>query len=128
MAKLLKTVLFLAFSSFVANGYVIYSIAQDIPMGFDKEEVRKNFYVNMGEIQGLKKGTKLSVYRDVVKLDSEDEKKRYAYRIKIGYLEVVHTEDNSAIAVHKESEKINKQIVLDGYGPMVGDTVDVDVD
>ena len=127
MGKFVKVLSLLAFILIDANGYVIYSIAQDISMGFENEEVRKNFYVNMGRIQGLKRGTKLSVYRDITKSDPVDAQKRYAHTIKVGTLEVIHTEENSAITVYEGSEKTSDPIVLDGRTPMVGDTVNVDI-
>jgi hypothetical protein len=49
----------------IAKDFVIYSIAQDIPMGNKDEVIRKNFYVDMGSSQGVKKGSVLEVYRVV---------------------------------------------------------------
>src|SRR6218665_793580 len=83
----------------IAKDYVIYSIAQDIPMGNKDEIIRKNFYVDMGTSQGVKKGSILDVYRVVSVLDPYESKKRFNHRIKIGEVKVLHAEDTSAIGV-----------------------------
>ena len=120
----------LVFSPFLVVGqnYVIYSIAQDLPMGFEGEKIRKNFYVNMGSTQGLRPGTELQVFREMVKLDPFEEERNYPHQINIGPLEVIHTETHSAIAIFKESKKKSNPLVLDIPGPMVGDRVSVVVD
>jgi hypothetical protein len=46
-----------------ARSYVIFSMAQDLPMGFDNEVIRKNYYVNLGASQGIKKDSILDVFR-----------------------------------------------------------------
>ena len=52
---IMATLVFTA-SMAIAKDYVIYSISQDIPMGYPKEVLRKNFYIDMGKNQGVVKG------------------------------------------------------------------------
>lgn len=109
-----------------ARDYIIYSIAQDIPMGYENEVVNKNYYVNMGQKQGLSEGTILDVYRIISRLDPYETKKRYNYKVKIGELKVLHTEEDSAIA-GMEMMPANKDIFYDVNGLMIGDHVGVKV-
>ncbi len=111
-----------------ANKYVIYSISQNLPMGFESEKIQKNFYVNIGSKQGLRKGVKLNIYRQIAKIDPFDTKEKYQHKIKIGGLEVLHVEENSSITLLKNTEKKIDSLVLDIAGPIIGDIVDVNVD
>jgi len=57
--------------------YIIYSVAQDIPMGIENEVINKNYYINMGIKQGLDQGTILDVFRIISRVDPYKTKKRY---------------------------------------------------
>jgi hypothetical protein len=111
----------------IAKDYVIYSIAQDIPMGNKGEIIRKNFYVDMGTNQGLKKGSLLDVYRVVSVLDPYESKKRYNHRVKIGEVKILHTEDSSAIATLNKLENDEETPVFEIGKMMIGDIVAVKV-
>ena len=110
-----------------ARTFMIYSVALDLPMGVDNQVLKKNFYVNMGFKQGVKKGTLLDVFRIVSVLDPYDNRKRINYRVKIGELKVLHSNDEAAITVvHKMEEKDVPVLELDQ--PIVGDHIAVNVD
>jgi len=111
----------------IAKDYVIYSIAQDLPMGNKGEILRKNFYVDMGTNQGLKKGSLLDVYRVVSVLDPYESKKRFNHRIKIGEVKILHAEDSSAIAVLNKLEENDETPVFEIGKMMIGDIVSVKV-
>lgn len=111
----------------IAKDYVIYSISQDLPMGNKGEVVRKNFYVDMGTNQGLKKGSLLDVYRVVSVLDPYESKKRYNHRVKIGEVKILHAEDSSAIAVLNKLEQEDETPVFEIGKMMIGDIVTVKV-
>ncbi len=92
-------------------------------MGTDEQVIKKNFYVNMGAQQGLKKGTRLDVFRVVSVLDPYDNRKRVNYKVKVGELKVIHTNDEAAISVvHKLEEEV-PVLELDQF--IVGDHVAV---
>lgn len=110
-------------SNVAARSFMIYSVAQDLPMGTDDQVIKKNFYVNMGSQQGLKKGTRLDVFRVVSVLDPYDNRKRVNYKVKVGELKVIHTNDEAAISVvHKLEEEV-PVLELDQF--IVGDHVAV---
>lgn len=110
-----------------ARSYVIFSMAQDLPMGFENEVVRKNYYINMGSGQGVKKDSVLDVFRIISVQNPYDNKKRVNYKVKIGELKVLHSSDEAAIATVNEYEKEKTPIFeLDQF--MVGDHVAINVD
>lgn len=126
--KLLTLLFCLAISqSLYARSYVIFSMAQDLPMGVENEVVRKNYYINMGSGQGLKKDSILDVFRIVSVQNPYDNKKRVNYKVKIGELKVIHSSDEAAIAIVNEYVKEDAPVFeLSQF--MVGDQVAINVD
>lgn len=110
-----------------AKSYVIFSMAQDLSMGFDNEVIRKNYYVNLGTSQGIKKDSILDVFRIVSIQNPYDNKKRVNYKVKIGELKVLHSSTDAAIATVKSYEKEDVPIFeLNQF--MIGDHVAINVD
>jgi len=110
----------------MARSYMIYSVAQDLPMGFEQEKIRKNFYVNIGMNQGVKPGTELSVFRVMTRQNPFSTEKSVTFKVKVGELKVIHSEKEDAIAIFS---KLNgdSDIYFDGNALMVGDHVDVKI-
>jgi hypothetical protein len=110
-----------------AKSYVIFSMAQDLSMGFENEVMRKNYYINMGTGQGVKKDSVLDVFRIISVQNPYDNKKRVNYKVKIGELKVLHSADDAAIATVHVYEKENVPIFeLNQF--MIGDHVAINVD
>ena len=107
----------------IAKDYVIYSIAQDFPMGNKDEVLKKNYYIDMGKNQGVSKGSTLDVYRVVSVLDPYENKKRFNHKIKVGEIKVLHVEESSSIGVLAKADKEEEVPVLDVNGLMIGDVV-----
>jgi hypothetical protein len=114
-------------SSLYARSFVIFSMVQDLPMGFENEVIRKNYYVNVGSGQGVKKNSILDVFRIISVQNPYDSKKRVNYRVKIGKLKVLHSSDEAAIATVEEYDKEETPIFeLPQF--MIGDHVSINVD
>ena len=110
-----------------ARSYVIFSMAQDLPMGIENEVIRKNYYINMGSGSGVKKDSIIDVFRIISVQNPYDSKKRVNYKVKIGELKVLHSSDEAAIATVNEYEKDDTPIFeLQQF--MVGDHVSINVD
>jgi len=109
--------------------HLIFSVSEEIPMGFENEVLKKNFYINIGTSHGVQKGTVLDVYRTISKLNPyyDNDKKRVNYQVKIGELEVLHTEDGAAIAIMKKKEDTLKDPMFELNNFMIGDHVVVSV-
>lgn len=114
-------------TSVSAKTFLIYSVTQDLPMGVEGQILKKNFYVNMGAGQGVKKGTVLDVFRVTSMPNPYDQRKRVNHKIKIGELKVINASDEGSIAVLKGLEEEDVP-VLEVNHFMVGDQVSVNVD
>ncbi len=113
--------------SLYARSYDIFSMAQDLPMGVENEVVRKNYYINMGSGQGVKKDSVLDVFRIISIQNPYDNKKRVNYKVKIGELKVLHASDEASIAAVKEYVQEDAPVFeLSQF--MIGDHVAVSVD
>ncbi|MFL5783916.1 MAG: hypothetical protein ACJ76H_04840 [Bacteriovoracaceae bacterium] len=110
-----------------ARSYVIFSLAQDLSMGAENEVIRKNYYVNMGAGQGVKKDAVLDVFRIISIQNPYDNKKRVNYKVKIGELKVIHSSDEASIAVVNEYMKEDVP-VFEIPQFMIGDHVAINVD
>ena len=113
--------------SLYARNHQIFTVAEDLPMGFDDEVLKKNYYVDIGSQQGVRKGTTLDVYRVISKANPYNDQKRVNYKVKIGELEVLHAEDGSAIGTLKKFEGGLKSPLFEVSGFMIGDHVTVKV-
>lgn len=110
-----------------ARSYMIFSLTQDLAMGLENEVIRKNYYINMGKGQGVKKDSIVDVFRIISIQNPYDNKKRVNYKVKIGELKVIHASDEAAIAIVNEYEKEDVPIFeLPQF--MIGDHVAINVD
>lgn len=126
--KILLLIISLSFSiSSFSRDHLIFSVAEDLPMGFDNEVLRRNYYVNIGKNQGVTRGTTLNVYRVVSKANPYDNKKRINYQIPIGQLEVLHSEDDSAVTSLKKLYKEVRDPIFEINNFMIGDHVSVHI-
>lgn len=97
-------------------------------MGYENEIVRKNYYINMGSGQGVKKNSVLDVFRIISVQNPYDNKKRVNYRVKIGELKVLNSTDEGAIAVVNQYEKAEETPIFELPQFMIGDHVSINVD
>ena len=105
--------------------FVIYAVAQEVPMQNNTPPPAKNYFVNLGTNQGIKPGTILNVERMISEIDPFKAHKRFNHQVKIGELKVIHSEDESSIAT-----AINYDVTAKGLSPeytalMIGDRVQV---
>ena len=108
-----------------AQDYIIYNVVQNIPMGTPSETIKKNYYVNIGQQQGLSKGTTLNVHRIIGRLAPHKTEKRYHYKIKVGELEIIHTENEVSIAQIKALNIGKNTPLLEIQSMIIGDHVSV---
>ena len=125
---LLIVLAFLITPSLPAKNYIIYNITQDFPMGYPKEVLMKNYYVNIGTNQGMKKGTILNIYRDILGVYPYKAKEFYRHKVKIGTLKIIHADEQSSIANKKSFiDNINNPN-LEIKDFIIGDYVSVSVE
>jgi hypothetical protein len=128
MKLLVLLTLMLLTTSLWARSFVIFSMTQDVSMGQEEEVVRKNYYVNLGSTQGVKKGSILDVFRIISVQNPYDNKKRVNYRVKIGELRVLHTTEDASITMVKNYQKPEEAPVFEIPQFMIGDHVGINVD
>jgi hypothetical protein len=125
---------FLSFCSsslLIARDYVIFAIHQDVPMGTVGEKIVKNYFVNIGQVQGIREGSILNVYRLVSQLDPYQQNKKLDFKILLGHLRVVHLEQESLISekiLLSEKTTSPQGLSLDIKDFMIGDSVDIQLE
>lgn len=114
-------------SATYAKDFIIYSIAQELPMGYAKEKKIKNYYVNIGKAQGIKEGTLLDVFRVQSELNPYESNKRYTYKIKIGEMKVIHSDQEAAIGRIEKMRDDDDLPLFEFQDLIIGDQVSVHV-
>lgn len=126
-----KKFVFLLFisMSFIAQArdHLIYSIEQEIPMGYDNEDLKKNYFVNIGINQGVDKGTKLDVYRVISKLNPYDNQKRINHKVKVGEMKVLYSTDEASIGIMSKYNDDKESPLFELEDFMIGDLVGISV-
>ena len=85
----------------------------------------RDIYVNMGTNQGIKTGSKLTVYRTITTMDEINQKSGKNISFKIGNLQVIHTDRDIAIARVIDFLPPEKTPIGTYTNVMVGDLVEV---
>lgn len=90
---------FASATSLTANAadFVVYSVFRPLDMG-DGVTPQKDYYVNMGSVNGLREGAVVDVYRKMPTFDLLTEKLYRDITFKIATLKVIHVEKDSAVA------------------------------
>jgi hypothetical protein len=101
-------------------------MTQDLPMGYENQIIRKNFYTNIGSNQGIKKDSILDVFRIISVLNPYDNKQRVNYKVKIGELKVISVAENASITMVEKLEENTPVLELSHF--MIGDHVAINVD
>lgn len=107
-----------------ASEFMITSVIRDIPMK-NGETVFKDFYINAGTNNGLRKGAFLDAVRKMAVYDNLNSKMTGDTQVKIARLRVIHVDQGYAIGrLVKMYEKENSP--LPGVdAPMIGDLIEV---
>jgi hypothetical protein len=126
MKKTCITFLLFLFSfNLIARDHLIYSVSQEIPMGYEDEIIKKNFYLNIGANQGVNRGATLDVYRVISKSNPYENLKRVNYKVKIGELKVLHSDDEASIGILSTLKDDEETPLVHLKGFMIGDHVSV---
>jgi hypothetical protein len=109
----------------INKDHLIYSVSEEIPMGYENEVTKRNFYLNIGSNQGVSAGTVLDVFRVISRINPYENLTRVKYKVKIGQIKVLHSDDEAAIGIMTElKDETNTQLIhLKGF--MIGDHVAV---
>jgi hypothetical protein len=117
----LISLFYLNFSA--AQSYSIYGIHQDFPMGERDEVIKKNYYLTLGNEQGVYPGAVMDVFRILFVINGANPEEKINHRVKIGELRVIHSESRASVAVIETKFKEEKGLVLEFKGFRIGDEV-----
>ena len=108
-----------------AQDFVVYSVYRQLDMGIPGETPQKDYYLNMGKVNGLHEGSIVEVSRKVSTYDLISQKLYRDMTFPVGKLKVIHVENNSAVA------RLEK-LLPDGAGPilspnavLIGDEIEI---
>lgn len=111
----------------LAREHQIYSVEEELSMGRPNEILKKNYYVNIGQNQGVSKGTMLNVYRVISNLNPYENQKRINHRVKIGELKILHADQEAAIGALSKLNNGPNDPLFEIENFMIGDHVSVSV-
>lgn len=117
----------IATSTALARDHVIYSISHEIPMGYENENLKKNYYMNIGGNQGIKPGTIIDVYRIISNTNPYNDRKRINHKVKIGEISILHADDEASIGKVKSLYNSDDYPLFDIKDFMIGDHVTVNI-
>ena len=110
-----------------AKEFIIYSIEHAVPMGYEDEKVNKNYYLNLGRLQGIRTGSIVNVLRRKITKNQFHNYEQVEMDIKLGTIRIIHSEDYASIGV--EETKSNESKEFSGHpGFMIGDIVTVPIE
>jgi hypothetical protein len=107
----------------LATESVVYQVYRPIDLGYGLEPPPKDFYVGLGQKDGLKKGSSLDVYRKTASFDALTQKHAGDHMIPVARLKIIHVESGTAIARLEQYVSMAMEPVLSTQSVMVGDWV-----
>lgn len=90
-----------------------------------KDKIYKNFFINGGENFGLKPGLHVDVMRRLPVHDPLKNASIGDFRVKVGTVEIIHSEDKISVARLVSYDSMEKRPLLDYEAIMVGDRLDL---
>ena len=124
----ISLLLLLALPSTYSKDFIIYSIDQEVPSGKKDEIIKKNFYLNIGSIQGVSKGDLVNVYRRVSKSNPYENNKQHEYSLRVGQLRIIHAQEYASIGILEKLYADNlKSPIVHHSAIMVGDQIDINI-
>jgi hypothetical protein len=106
-----------------AAEYSVYEVFRAIDLGESDHQPPKEFFINMGSQQGVKKGVVLDVYRKISSFDNLTEKLAGEHVVPVGRIKVIHADDRTAIARLDRFVSLEQEPALLPQSIMIGDLV-----
>ncbi len=120
--RLLITFCAIGPSPVIAKQFVVTAVIKDFPMTA-KTAVEKDYYLNAGERNGLKKGMVVDASRQLPVYDSINSKTLARTSVKIARLRIIHTDDSVAVARLEQFYTTKDTPLTLSDGVMVGDDI-----
>jgi hypothetical protein len=124
---LFGAILFLGISlyslSSLASEAMVYSVQKSFDLGAADEEMVKDYYLNVGQNQGINVGSMVEVARKVATYDLSNQKLYKDVTFPFAKLKVIHVEKDAAIARIEKLYPSDRTPTLTPRAVMVGDLV-----
>ncbi len=101
----------------------VYEVYRSLDLGETEHQPPKEIFVNIGSLQGVKKGSVLDVYRKVSSFDNLTEKLAGEHLIPVGRIKVIHADERTAIARLDRFVSLEQEPALLPQSIMIGDLV-----
>ena len=111
-----------SFSSLAAEA-MVYSVQKSFDLGNPNEEMVRDYYVNVGENQGIRVGSMIEVARKIPTYDLSNQKLYKDVTFAFAKLRVIHAEKDAAIARIEKFYPADKTPTLIPHAVMVGDLI-----
>ncbi len=106
-----------------AGEFNVYEVFRAIDLGENDRPPPKEFFVNMGAVQGVRKGSVLDVYRKISSFDNLTEKHGGEHLVPVGRIKVIHADERTAIARMDRFVSWEQEPALLPQSIMIGDLV-----
>ncbi|MBK9294341.1 MAG: hypothetical protein IPM57_07830 [Oligoflexia bacterium] len=106
-----------------SKDFKIFDLKKNLPLT-DKEKVFYDYYINIGQEQGVQPGQIINVYRRVPVIDVYKYQNHPDMRVAVGKLKVIYTQKTMSVARLYKSATPSKTPVLEFEKMMVGDRVE----
>jgi hypothetical protein len=126
LISLILLALLIPFAAHSVGGsadFVVYSVYQSVNLGNPSEVTRKDYYVSVGYMHGVKKGSVLEVMRRIPTFDLANEHLHREMIFPIARIKVIHVESKTAIARLEKLLSEDQSPAATPQGIMVGDVV-----
>lgn len=117
--------LLISFFTFItATEFKVFYVKKEFDFGNSKN-LQKDFYVNIGSKDGIKKDAILNVYRKNQVVDTTSESKVYATKILVAKLKVISVDSEFSIARLSSLADLSQNPIAGYTQVMVGDLVEL---
>ena len=103
------------------SDYTVYAISQNVPMGYENEVIKKNYYLDFGTKQGAREGTLMDVFRVFTQYNPYDNNKQYSFKTVVGEIKIIHAEEYSSIGEIVSLNTSKDNPILEIRDVMIGD-------
>lgn len=104
---------------------IVYNIAHEFSMNRRNNTLQKDYFLTLGENQGVFKDTLVDVYRIISKNDPYQNNRTYTYKIVIGTLRIIHSQKSTAIARMHRLYSTEDTPIQEVPAVMIGDYISV---
>ena len=106
-----------------AAEFTVYSVYQHLDLGNENEKPQRDYYINMGTDQGVRKGSSVTVIKKVATYDAVSEKLYKEMAFPFARMKIIHAEPNLSVARVEKFLPVENVPAVNPQAVMVGDIV-----